>query len=117
MEETRILWVGRHNPTDRQRKQLKEIFGQYKLVIRNKTISNAQQVVDMMKKNNCKEVMAVLPQPLRRELVNELGVKPLYAEVMKLGRNEKGKPKYKHQCFYRVEQEQKLKRLTPKRVS
>lgn len=105
----KILWVSRHNPTKKQRNELKEKFKKVEIIKVDTTISKAKEIVGLMEKYDCSEVMAVVPAAIRRELVNKLGVKPLYAEMMKSRRN--GKFEYIHLGFNRILQEQKLEAI------
>ena len=110
-DKTKILWVSRHQPTDNQLEELNDIFENYELVIKKTTISKAQDIVDLMEKHNCTEVMPVVPHAIRRQLANEHGVKYIFAETMKMNRN--GKPQYHHLKFHRVLSEQELAEPTP----
>jgi len=105
-DTTRILWLSQHKVQQNQKEELQQIFGDYKLVKINQTISSADDIVNLMEKHNCNEVMPVVPQAIRRELVNDLGVRPLYAETMKVSRE--GPPVYKHLKFYFIKAEQEL---------
>lgn len=105
-DTTRILWLSRHKVQDNQRKELEQIFGDYKIVIRKTTVSSAQDIVNLMEENNCDEVVPVVPHAIRRELVNDLEIRYLYSETIKVNRD--GPPVYKHLKFYFVKSEQEL---------
>jgi len=105
-DTTRILWLSRHKVQDNQRKELEQIFGEYKTIVRKTTVSSAQDIIDLMEENNCDEVVPVVPHAIRRKLVNDLGVQYLYSETMKVNRD--GPPVYKHLKFYKVKAEQEL---------
>jgi hypothetical protein len=100
-------------PSDRQKNELADIFDDYEIVIydtSNKTIRNAKHLVQLMKERDCDEIVPVIPRAIRAKLVNQEDVKPLFAETIKLGRSN-NRPKYRHQCFYRIVQEMKRIRL------
>lgn len=78
----RVLWISRHKPTNKQITELQKKFGRdTDVCVVSTNIKSGQEVLDLMGRYRCDEVVAVLPVNLIAELTS-LGVKPLRA-VMK----------------------------------
>jgi len=86
---TRVLWLTRHGPTAAQIKSLSQAFGQVEIVRRSVTIDTAHDVIRLMRRENCTEVVVVLPPLTLTELVSS-GVYPLLSVLNK----RRGEHKY-----------------------
>ena len=96
-----ILWLSRHEPTKKQMAELKKIFGDKIEVCQiTTTIRSGEEVLALMKKNLCQEVVAVLPVGLL-EQVTALGVKPIRAVMDRRFKNDKSQFIFSH--FERIE--------------
>ena len=79
----RVLWLSRHSPTPEQESELQKKFGRDTDIIEvSATVSSGQEVIDLMKRYKCDEVVAVLPINLVAEVV-ALGVKPIRAIMIR----------------------------------
>lgn len=85
----KILWISRHPPLDKQLSELKRIFGKYELVQYAGFVKDADHVVELMKKFNADEVVAVLPLTMLYYLVNEKKIYPIIPKMEKLPENSK----------------------------
>ena len=78
---SKILWLSRHDPNSEQIQELNRIFNfKYELVIIDKRVDNAKEVIDLMEVNGVDDIIAVLPLELIEELIR-LGVKPIRANM------------------------------------
>jgi len=100
MRKRRVLWLSRHEPQEKQIKELEKVFGGIEIVQVSKTVSGAMEVLKLMQENETDELVAVLPIGLIAELT-EKGVHPLRA-VMKRELNEEGEAIFTHEYFERV---------------
>jgi len=100
MRKRRVLWLPRHEPQEKQIKELEKVFGGIEIVQVSKTVSGAMEVLKLMQENETDELVAVLPIGLIAELT-EKGVHPLRA-VMKRELNEEGEAIFTHEYFERV---------------
>ncbi len=97
-----ILWLSRHEPTQKQKAELRKIFGKkVKTHQVAATISKGEEVQALMRLHNCREVVTVLPITLL-EQVTTLGVKPIRA-VMERRFDAKGNVQFHFSHFERVE--------------
>ena len=96
---TRVLWLSRHSPTSRQKKDLKEIFEEdIKIIQVPEKIEYPTDVLMKMEEHKADEVVAVLPIWMIGELL-EWGVEPIKAEMERLW--HKGKVDFRHKYFKR----------------
>jgi len=97
--EMKILWLSRHAATQEQVAALEEKFGAVEIVQVSKTVSSASEVVELMKANDCQEMVVVLPPAILADLTNPRisPVKPIRAVMERVpnGRkNEKGEDEF-----------------------
>jgi len=76
----KILWLSRHSPLPAQIKELKKKFGDVQIIQYNKKVRDSQHVLELMRKYEADEIVAVLPLSIIARLC-ELGIKPLYMEM------------------------------------
>lgn len=96
----RILWLSRHEPEQKQIKELQDIFGYIEIVQIKTTVENADEVIKYMEEHGCSEVVAVLPLNIIAQLTAK-GIKPIRA-VMEREVLPNGDVKFKHQHFERI---------------
>ncbi|MEM2365661.1 MAG: hypothetical protein QXL06_01830 [Nitrososphaerota archaeon] len=75
----RILWISRHQPVERQKQELKRIFGDCEILQYRNMVRDADHVVELMTKSGADEIVTVLPMSIIMRLVEEKGIKPIYA--------------------------------------
>lgn len=98
-KKTRVLWFSRHKPSYKQKKDLKKSLGDVQVVHVHEQIDNGAEVAEILKRNNCQEVVAVLPTEKLQELI-EAGVQPIQAVMNR--RFSYGKVVFDHSHFERV---------------
>ena len=84
---TRILWLSRHHPEPLQRDLLSEKFGEVTIIVYEKSVDTALDVLTIFQAEGCHEMVVVLPVDILAELISLLKklnmiVRPLRA-VMK----------------------------------
>lgn len=77
---TRIIWFSRHNPLEKQKEELKRIFGEVEILIDTQPFSNADDVITRFKAANADEMVTVAPLSVIDQLCQR-GVQPLFAEM------------------------------------
>ncbi|GAB7387378.1 hypothetical protein BSNK01_12140 [Bacillaceae bacterium] len=112
----RILWLSRHAPLPEQVAALEKKFGSVEIVQISKTVSSAAEVVELLRENNCEEMVVVLPVPILADLTNPriCPVKPIRAVMDRIptGRtNEKGEPEFEF-IFSHFERVEKVEVVT-----
>lgn len=96
----RILWISRHPPQETQIKDLELAFGLVEIVEHAETIKNAKEIQELMAKEDCNDVVAVLPLNLLSDLV-KMGIRPIRA-IMKRTIDESGEAHFEHDYFERI---------------
>jgi len=115
-KEKTILWLSRHQATETQIQELQQIFNTKINIIQiGITINDAKEIVDLIGKYKCNEIVAVLPIHILARLV-EYGIKPIHA-VMKRIIHTDGGVTFEHDYFERVKKIDVIsQKLTPREV-
>jgi len=84
---TRILWLSRHHPEPLQREVLTEKFGEVTVIVYEKSVNSALDVLTIFQAEGCHEMVLVLPVDILAELISllkkqQMIVRPIRA-VMK----------------------------------
>jgi len=83
--------------------ELKEVFGNdVKLIKHHQKVRSGHEVIELMKKNDCSEVMAGLPLSMVQELVDQ-GIQPIRAIMERKIHSEGGRVTFSHKHFERIE--------------
>ncbi|MDD4722680.1 MAG: hypothetical protein PHR07_08055 [Acidaminococcaceae bacterium] len=79
----RILWLSRHLPTKAQVNDLESIYKDSVVIVQyNITVYDAKHIIKLMQKENCSDVLVVLPLFILEDLVNK-GVSPIISVMDK----------------------------------
>jgi len=106
----RVLWLSRHAPTEEQTQELERILGPCEIIQVSKTVNSGKEVKDLMRENQCDELVAVLPLNILQQVIAQ-GIQPIRA-VMQRELKENGNVEFHFQHFERVlEVTVKTKRL------
>jgi len=97
---TRLLWLSRHYPTEKQQEELGRILGEYEIVHHKDPVNSVREVVNLIHSYGVDDVFVVLPQYMVEELV-KLGVKPIKAQMQRFI-DSNGTVHFMHDHFYRV---------------
>lgn len=76
----KILWLSRHEILPAQRKELERIFGDIEIIKHSEKVENDEHVINLIKKYNADEIVAVLPLSIIARIV-ERGIKPIFAKM------------------------------------
>lgn len=77
---TRVIWFSRHNPLEKQKEELKRIFGEVEILIDTQPFSNADNIVDRFFAAKADEMVVVAPLSVIDQLCQR-GIQPLFAEM------------------------------------
>ena len=75
-----IYWLSRHQPLEAQRRELKRLFGDHKLVVDAKPFGSGEEILSRVRKAGAAECVVVAPLSVIGRLV-DLGLRPLWAEM------------------------------------
>ena len=96
----RVLWLSRHAPTKGQTEELKRILGACEIIQVSKTVNNGKEVKDLMRENQCDELVAVLPLNILQQVISQ-GIQPIRAVMQREVRDD-GSVEFYFQHFERV---------------
>ena len=83
----RILWLSRHDPLPSQIAELQRIFGAVEITKDPNPFDSAEDIVQRFRKGGYDEMVVVAPLTVIAKLC-ELGIRPLYAEMKQVPREE-----------------------------
>ena len=99
-EHKRVLWLSRHAPTEEQTQELERILGPCEIVQVSRTVNSGKEVKDLLRENQCDEIVAVLPLNILQQVISQ-GIQPIRA-VMSRELKENGEAVFHFQHFERV---------------
>jgi len=96
----KVLWLSRHAPTTEQVEKLARILGTCEITQVSQTVKNGKEVKDLLRENNCEELVAVLPLNILQQVISQ-GIQPIRAMMLREIR-EDGNAEFRFQHFERV---------------
>lgn len=77
---TRIVWLSRHKPLEKQVRELERLFGPVELLHDSESFTTADRIVEKFRRSGAQEMVIVAPLSVIDQLVQR-GIRPLYAEM------------------------------------
>jgi len=106
MEPIRILWLSRHAPTKEQIDELTQRFGTVDIQQVSRTITHAQEVLDLKRVTESAEVVANLPLNLLQKITHR-GIAPIRSATVEVpyfeGESKVPRVHRRHDHFERIE--------------
>lgn len=81
MKKTRILWISRHPPVEKQIRDLKNIYGDIEFIQYAGFVKDSNFVVDLINKFKADEIVVVLPLTIIQHLIKKHGIQPIIPEM------------------------------------
>ncbi len=93
MAGVKLVWVSRHELTEKNHEILKKAFGEYEIVQYKNTINNIEELIEFADEHGADAYIAVLPPNLIQELLVK-DKRPIYRFVVERILKENGEAEF-----------------------